>query len=1104
MKNSEEAVILQDDGLIFTNIGDGKIEDIGRLDYNPGIILSRIENLPYSNGDILVHNFQTMKTNGIQRRFDDKNNYYSSYRIYSKPCTKTGLMNNLLIKIDSQTGIETEDCGYTFKSFGGHIVNDRVRRVPMTKMVVKGEEYTGSYVDFKFRNRVTFSNDGESIAVAAGDRGVILITEKEILNISNFLSRFPGSWVSSAILADDGFLYIGLSGSGFVIRNSYKDDYSRYYHLLERIFWYEAYTGVQLSNIVSTPYGVWFYAYGRYEADEGKIVRGLFHFDFRTGRLDIINEGKSFDARCTVEYDAENGTVEVIDKGTGAVIPSGGTVLSGTVVVATATPDPEYPDEPEWHIRSTPSTDLINVVYDTSALTIAYSNNRVFVQNTRNSIDIYDPKTLKPIYINPRSYPRRLVMDIVGYNENDYVGYACDQYYDSVNNTVYVNTLFSSQRGIIQLDTFDIGTTESQDIMHPRIRLYKMGLLPFDLSDASDVYNLNGNIVLARLTSNRTLSIVSLSDIYDDYFRSVPLEDIVSSDTRVRISGFEWNDCVKIELLNLNQYCSEFYVIYNIKLGTCSINLNEFGNNDDVDKKILMKSTSTTNVIATEGVIAGDNAISDFGALNVHFNEPVYRSTKSYLCYYDKRNRKEKYVNRMTGEEKKVLDILHNVPENYFPYLGLGIGREDCKVYIAVDNRGQFRLIHEYVTNNRDIIDLPIDGSKVDGYNLLPDGYNSVDRWFIGEFNNTPVGFIYKRDGGGNFDGVRYIVHLGVKEGARYVLDVSESTDWVWKLDNYQIFDDSLSGTKIYCEEMGAHYIVIKKGSALPIDIFGNELDPDQNIRRMRRSVTPIVHGYNIDMKDYFYNLINMKQMGDWVSVRPVTEMPPEFPKYYETGDQLFVPPPLEDAVVEWTVINGEMEAYKKTETDDVEIENNNMHKIGSVITFYAIPDPEVTSPGIWTVNGERVEATPTMLLRNLNTEEGEDLVTESDENIVVEVRAEMYTATLGPEGLHVTVEFIVTAVISFSAVNGSVQLMIEEDDAVIDTSPTVQPIGKKIVICGFPDPEVLNPNGRWMMNNTIELFPVDNKVEIVIERSMDIKIEYVIDASPIHPWLGI
>jgi len=1024
MRTANEAVILQDDGRIFTKTDDGEINEIDRLEYHPGVTLTRIENGPQNNGDYIIHDFKTMKLNKIERPFSDMSQFTleslgkNQYRIYSHPCGKDGLMNNLLFKVDEDGFTSYSDInntGYTFKSFNNNILNNTVRRVP-TIAFVEGINSFGGFnlaynhnIDDAIFDRVTFSNDGESITIANGVLGVILITQNEILSINSYMAQFPNSFTTNALFADDGFLYIALSRSGFVIRNVYKGDYSRFKCIMEDSHpLFSKCEDVRVSNLISTPSGVWFYAFGSHKEDvffsskygvRASTIEGLFCYHPVNGLYtihtlkkdvdDIIGDDYSYvdfpviasqtdlrdeyrwEAVATNQYfvndyqqyslliantDPDDGSpyfeqhyygdeVFVGDPSYGVIAAHAQyDVLSQIPIISE---DGMYyrgdkvrvgPFQHSWNGMATPDHlaawqfyrckgsgmkipgglanenfgDLIIVVnpgsiysvdpyLDPSKMKLAYSNGRVFVQNRRNSVDIYDPITREPIYINPNTYSRRRIFDIVGYNENDYVIYSRDKMSDltksSQTTEIYMNTISSSENGLITLDMYDRSKydftrqysyyrnpiTDSYETTItlrtdglPNLRRYKMALLPFDLSSATDMYNLDGDIVVARLTSNRTLSIVSFGTFVKKYHRNVPLENIVSENTRLRISRFELANCVKIEVTNLNKFCNEFYVVYNVMTGECSVHMKEVGQIDrDTDRKLITKAVSTTNLMVTEGVISGDNSISDFGANNINFNDDVYRATKTYLCYHGPKDGiyfYDKYVNRFTGKDVSIQSLVRNIPEGYSFYMGLGIGRDDCKVYIAQDQINKHRLIQEYVTNARDIVDIPIDNTKVGG---IWNHYNTVQRWLIGEFNNTPVGLIYNDVNIGPKSGIAFITNLGVKEGERYGVSVTHlydgKLDWIFKLDDYQVFDDSLSGTKLYSKGMGPFYIVIKKTGVTIVDMFAKRLTPALGTRQVRRSFTPIFRNFKINTQDYFLNATNMRQRGGWVSVRPVT-----------------------------------------------------------------------------------------------------------------------------------------------------------------------------------------------------------------------------------------
>ena len=231
----------------------------------------------------------------------------------------------------------------------------------------------------------------------------------------------------------------------------------------------------------------------------------------------------------------------------------------------------------------------------------------------------------------------------------------------------------------------------------------------------------------------------------------------------------------------------------------------------------------------SEGFVIGDSGISEFGKIQSSKSNPQdikVRSTLSFEVYsgcgygptdgYRDRNGGD-FINGRLPE-------LINLKPGYFLRNFIGFGRSDCKIYIAQDSNSDLRFIREYVTNNKDIIDINV--TNITNMSLLGTplpGSTPYDNvvWIIGDINDSAIGLLIVMDQYGN-EFISKIVYLGTKK--QYVIDVSSHninyphSDW---FSGYMAFDDVDGDVKLYNNSFGSKVLRFTESGLSLIDIFG-------------------------------------------------------------------------------------------------------------------------------------------------------------------------------------------------------------------------------------------------------------------------------------------
>lgn len=487
----------------------------------------------------------------------------------------------------------------------------------------------------------------------------------------------------------------------------------------------------------------------------------------------------------------------------------------------------------------------------------------VFLHSSNGIISEYDVYTREKLSQSTTVTTNRRVWDIVKYVD-DVLFYVSD--FIDINN--YTHTLLSDTTSI------NLGSlTQTGDILsvtEPKLYLPNMS----SMVDCGDY------IVIIKLISNTVISIYSYHVTGTIFNISKNLPFTLNSDSK--LVSYCKNNSIYIEISNKKYsyetpLCLKYDYLTKQLSNYCGCDKSFF----DEDDTIICKSTSKTNLRVSEGYISGDNCISDFGAFSVKYDNVQYKATRGLISSYNPSSSFDSYIDRFTGVPVSFNSIV-NPKTNYVVTVPIGIGRDDCKVYIARNIvNGSIRFIQEYVTNNKDIIDLDI--SNIQGYDLLGEPspgntrFSNVDYWFVGEICNSAVGIRYKRDISGNkTKKIDFLVYLGIKK--HYVI-APTSIDFI-DLPNYiYIFDDRHSSFCIYSEQFGQSYIHIDDTQQIIVDIFGRGLTSSYFTKEC---VSFIDKNYNIDYESYFKNKSNIIRFDSGIhSLRSIYDIA----VHYETDD---------------------------------------------------------------------------------------------------------------------------------------------------------------------------------------------------------------------------
>lgn len=781
------------------------IENYNIFDYsikdNSLILMCRNGNILYLNNDNVIQTIQTnyfpnIDIKNINPQLSVKLVDYSTLKIYDNPIDINS--KNKQLKMRFFTNCSDGNIRYCdiFEDNTAiiHYSNNEyeTNKIPVVISDVSFE--SDDYIDdttFNNPDRVSFSPDGSKVIIVRGKNGLIFVDENSYRYISKDHGFRENCEVSSAIFGEDGYLYIALRNKGYVLRNIIKDKYVDFFDIVTISMTVEdgrLDVNTKVSNIVSTENGIFFYCQGSHE------------LSFPTGEF-IVNSG--------------------------------------------------------FYYYNSTTTKLLKI--EMKDLNYSITNERLFKVNEYilihennfviSKMNIFD---FTKEYLVLDQIPNCKVIDIFEYNQN-----IIFHVLSPIDGTNYSSSLISYSDNMIK-KSIQLGVVNSSS------NIIEMDMnnnfLPF--YSFCQIYN-NKSIILYKI-NNSIINFYIIDNLSGEYEKkTIVIPVLLSNDSKFIIKNYD--NIIEFKLLssinkNENTVYWRYYINENI-LKEINDNLfDSFENN--IEDTIICKSLSTTNLLVSEGFISGDNCISDFGAFNTRYNPNTLKSTKSFYTVQQLNSSIDLYYDRITNQQVQINSII-SLKDNYTFILPIGIGRDDCKVYLAFDPTGAIRCIWEYSTNNNDIVDIFVKGSSVNvndisGFEFLGTAspgnteFSNIDRWYVGDINNSVVGFRFFRDGAVKTKFIETIIFIGVKY--KYIFQPTELIDI--EIPNFvQIIDDTQSMFKIYCKEFGLKYINVKNNECIVNDIF---LRSNPEVFIDKKITTILDKNYIINSDFYFKNKISI------------------------------------------------------------------------------------------------------------------------------------------------------------------------------------------------------------------------------------------------------
>ena len=487
---------------------------------------------------------------------------------------------------------------------------------------------------------------------------------------------------------------------------------------------------------------------------------------------------------------------------------------------------------------------------------LIYTNNKVIVRKPDSGIDCYNPYT----FSKEENYLENLTSGTILWNmveyKDDMIAYLSEP-----NGEVYTNKLLSKN----DFKFLDNITSEDDILVFAET-------LPLPNISSSVIYDFN--TVICKITSFNILTVVNIHK--DNKIEMVSVNLPFNLDLSSKLNLVRYENHVEIKIDNSkNSYDKliKYKYFYRRNIIEEAID-DKVGIIDFNKEKIISKSLSKTNIRVSESFISGDNCISDFEATNIRHNEKVFRATKSFLAYHNNMSNIDTYVDRLTNYEVNINDMV-NVKTGYFMIMPLGIGRDDCRIYLAHDHNNNIRLIQEYVSNNRDIVDINILNNETPDNNIInpellgepsPGStiFSNVDYWYIGDINNNVVGIRYRRDGNGiKLPYIDKLIYLGVRN--KYIVEHSILDD-IEISEDIQIIDDNLSSFIIYDEKFKSFYISISLEECNIVDIFSRD---DEMLNFKNDIKTIFNHEYpDVSFNEFFKSNPNFIKINNHLSCR--------------------------------------------------------------------------------------------------------------------------------------------------------------------------------------------------------------------------------------------
>lgn len=661
--------------------------------------------------------------------------------------------------------------------------------------------------DSTFNNpeRVTFSKDGSRVVISRGKYGLVYVDEDSYRYIFRDIGFKSESEVKSGIFADDGFLYIALRGRGYVLRNSFKDKYHSFFDI------------VATSMIINDG-----------QLDENTNVSNIVSIDdeimfYCSGKHATIDNPNIYFSNCGLyHYNSKYTKLTEVET---------------------------FSDTFEINYRRVFSANKEFIIHEENFV-LAKINRETFAKTYMNYSQISNCRVWKVIF-----------------NRDRYIFSIAT----TIDGTIFTNNIMSFNGTTLE-NTLQLSISDSTKSI-PEMSKVETFLPYITACKAFKLYS----VVFCR-DSFRTMVIYSIDLLGNVNRKNITFPFNVSIESNIVVKGFDkYIEFFIDKLPNFfeNRIIWRYYPEQNKLEELCLNEQNYF--EPLINDTIICKSLSKTNIRVSEGFIVGDNCVSDFGCSNTRFNNFTEIGTRSFISEIVLSSPVPKYIDRISGVETSISSICSLKP-NYLFLSPLGISRDDCKVYLAYDNVGDVRCIWEYSTNNNDIVDIFIysetpNVNNITGYNLLgtpspgSSAFNNVDKWFIGEINNSVVGVIFKRDGGNNkLEYIDTIIYIGVKD--KYIIKPTGLDNVKIPSFFFHVFDDTLTDFKIYCKKFGQKYISINKTTTNIVDIFSRS----NPVNYISRDYVTIISEYNdINHERYFENKSSIVDVNGIKQVRYIS-----------------------------------------------------------------------------------------------------------------------------------------------------------------------------------------------------------------------------------------